>query len=195
MPIFSLQEDPEPSSNCMNLKGSVVELHVPLDSSSEGASYDYFHHHVRHRRAFRSDPDRLHRHRVAPPLLGSTDTPAFARFTAARTEPNSHFSLLLFVVFSSPRYLASFTPTKTPSGGQSKRFQGHFVAQAFQPPDQGSADSVHVDPSKVIRTELPVVFLTLQHVIGNLHSSACASAMTARLAPRRAAMRRYGAER
>jgi hypothetical protein len=49
------------------------------------------------------------------------------------------------------------TPTKIPSGGQSKRLQGHFVAQAFQPPDQGSADSVHVDPIKVIRTEFPVV--------------------------------------
>src|SRR5438445_11324411 len=62
----------------------------------------------------------------------------------------------------------ALTPTKIPSGGQSKRLQGHFVAQAFQPPDQGSADSVHVDPIKVIRTEFPVVFLTLQHVIGNL---------------------------
>src|SRR2546425_12098996 len=49
------------------------------------------------------------------------------------------------------------TPTKIPSGGQSKRLQGHFVAQAFQPPDQGSADSVHIDPIKVIRTEFPVV--------------------------------------
>src|SRR5712664_1499642 len=48
------------------------------------------------------------------------------------------------------------TPTKIPSGGQSKRLQGHFVAQAFQPPDQGSADSVHVDPIQVIRTEFPV---------------------------------------
>src|SRR5258708_38884868 len=52
------------------------------------------------------------------------------------------------------------TPTKIPSGGQSKRLQGHFVAQAFQPPDQGPADAVHVDAIKVIRTEFPVVFLT-----------------------------------
>src|SRR6266436_3964499 len=59
------------------------------------------------------------------------------------------------------------TPTKIPSDGLSKRLQGHFVTQAFQPPDQGSADSVHVDPVKVVRTEFPVVFLTLQHVIGN----------------------------
>jgi len=41
------------------------------------------------------------------------------------------------------------------------------VAQTFQPVDQGLADSVHVDPVKVIRTEFPVVFLTLQHVLGN----------------------------
>src|ERR1700680_747174 len=61
-----------------------------------------------------------------------------------------------------------FTPTKIPSSGLSKWLQGHFVAQAFQPPDQGSADAVHVDPVKVFRTEFPVVFLTLQHVIGNL---------------------------
>jgi hypothetical protein len=37
-----------------------------------------------------------------------------------------------------------------------------------QPPDQESADAVHVDTVKVVRTELPVVFLTLQHVLGNL---------------------------
>jgi hypothetical protein len=61
----------------------------------------------------------------------------------------------------------SFTPTKIHSGGLSEWLQGHFVAQTFQPVDQGSADSVHVDPVKVIRTEFPVVFLTLQHVIGN----------------------------
>src|ERR1700719_1808984 len=42
------------------------------------------------------------------------------------------------------------------------RFQGHFVAQTFQPPDQGSADSVHVDPVKVVRTEFPVVFAAPQ---------------------------------
>src|SRR5260370_9445256 len=65
------------------------------------------------------------------------------------------------------------TPTKIPSGGQSKRLQGHFVAQAFQPPDQGPADAVHVDAIKVIRTEFPVVFLTLQHVIRNLHQCMC----------------------
>src|SRR6267142_5297471 len=65
------------------------------------------------------------------------------------------------------------TPTKIPSGGLSERLQGHFVAQAFQPPDQGSADSVHVDPVKVVRTEFPVVFLTLQHVIGNLQQRVC----------------------
>src|SRR5260370_40017529 len=65
---------------------------------------------------------------------------------------------------------ASFatTPTKIPSGGLSESLQGHFVAQAFQPPDQGSADSGHVDPVKVVRTEFPVVFLTLPHVICNL---------------------------
>src|SRR5260370_32309129 len=65
---------------------------------------------------------------------------------------------------------ASFatTPTKIPSDGLSKRLQGHFVTQAFQPPDQGSADAVHVDPVKVVRAEFPVVFLTLQHVIGHL---------------------------
>src|SRR6202790_3665554 len=61
-----------------------------------------------------------------------------------------------------------FTPTKITSSGLSKWLQGHFVAQAFQPPDQGSADAVHVDPVKLVRTEFPVVFLTLQHVIGNL---------------------------
>ncbi len=61
----------------------------------------------------------------------------------------------------------AFTPTKIPSGGLSEWLQGHFVAQTFQSVDQGSADSVHVDPVKVIRTEFPVVFLTLQHVIGN----------------------------
>jgi hypothetical protein len=55
----------------------------------------------------------------------------------------------------------SRTPTKIPSGGLSKWLQDHFVAQAFQPADQGSADSVHVDPVKVVRTEFPVVFLTL----------------------------------
>src|ERR1700730_16493361 len=64
-------------------------------------------------------------------------------------------------------------PTKIPSGGLSKWLQGHFVAQAFQPADQGSADSVHVDPVKVVRTEFPVVFLTLQHVIGNLQQRMC----------------------
>src|SRR5437667_1025643 len=61
----------------------------------------------------------------------------------------------------------SLTPTKIPSGGLSKRLQGHFVAQTFQSPDQGSADSVRVDTVKVIRTEFSVVFLTLQHVIAN----------------------------
>jgi len=33
------------------------------------------------------------------------------------------------------RLLFATPPTKIPSGGQSKRLQGHFVAQAFQPPD------------------------------------------------------------
>src|SRR5258708_40033381 len=49
----------------------------------------------------------------------------------------------------------NYSPTKIPSGGQSKRLQGHFVAQAFQPPDQGPADAVHVDAIKVIRSEVP----------------------------------------
>src|SRR6266850_6211627 len=65
------------------------------------------------------------------------------------------------------------SPTKIPSGDLSEWLQGHFVAQAFQPPDQGSADAVHVDPVKVVRTEFPVVFLTLQHVIGNLQQRVC----------------------
>jgi hypothetical protein len=65
---------------------------------------------------------------------------------------------LVIVIFGSYSVAACCaTPTKIPSGGQSKRLQGHFVAQAFQPPDQGSADSLHVDPIKVIRTEFPVV--------------------------------------
>jgi hypothetical protein len=46
--------------------------------------------------------------------------------------------------------------------------RGHFVAQAFQTPDQGSADSVHVDTVKVVSTEFPVVFLALRQVIGKL---------------------------
>jgi hypothetical protein len=54
------------------------------------------------------------------------------------------------------------------SGGLSEWLQGHFVAQAFQPPDQGPADSVHVETVKVVCTQFPVAFLTLQHVIGNL---------------------------
>src|SRR6266446_2451756 len=65
------------------------------------------------------------------------------------------------------------SPTKMPSGGLRKRLQGHFVAQAFQPADQGSADSVHVDAVKVVCTEFLVVFFTLQHVIGNLQQRMC----------------------
>jgi hypothetical protein len=38
------------------------------------------------------------------------------------------------------------------------------VSQTAQSTDQGSAYSVHVDPIEVVRTEFPVVFLTLQHV-------------------------------
>src|SRR5438876_4912985 len=49
------------------------------------------------------------------------------------------------------------SPTKIPSGGLSEWLQGHFVAQAFQPSYQGSANSLHVDPVKVIRAEFPVV--------------------------------------
>src|SRR6266446_4048761 len=60
------------------------------------------------------------------------------------------------------------TPTKILSRSLREWLQGHFVAQTFQSSDQGSANSLHVDPIKVIRAEFPVVFLTLQHVISNL---------------------------
>src|SRR6266446_3314425 len=84
-----------------------------------------------------------------------------------------HLSTFLKSWHPNERRLLFATPTKIPSGGQSEWLQGHFVAQAFQPPDQGSAGSVHVDPVKVVRTEFPVVFLTLQHVIGNLQQRVC----------------------
>jgi len=86
-------------------------------------------------------------------------------WTASRKELRIARTVVLKLKTSEFKIL---TPTKIPSGGLSKRFQGHFVAQAFQSADQGSADAVHVDPVKVVRTEFPVVFLTLQHVIGNL---------------------------
>src|SRR5437899_12418175 len=60
------------------------------------------------------------------------------------------------------------SPTKIPSGGLREWIQGHFVAETFQSSAQGSANSLHVDPIKVIRAEFPLVFLTLQHVISNL---------------------------
>ena len=41
------------------------------------------------------------------------------------------------------------------------------MPQTFQPPDQGAAHSVDVDPIKVIRTKFPVVFLALEHVKRN----------------------------
>src|SRR6266404_8364201 len=106
----------------------------------------------------------------------------------ARSSASNSFSLSLFakrprirftttrhrsIVTSAASSPSGFTPTKIPSGDLSEWLQGHFVAQAFQPPDQGSADAVHVDPVKVVRTEFPVVFLTLQHVIGNLQQRVC----------------------
>jgi hypothetical protein len=53
------------------------------------------------------------------------------------------------------RRIARSLPTKIPSGGLCEWLQGHFVAQAFQSPDQGAADSVHVDPFKVVPGSLP----------------------------------------
>src|SRR6266566_5861954 len=72
------------------------------------------------------------------------------------------------------------TPTKIPSGGLGKRLQGHLVAQAFQPPDQGSADSVHVDTVKVIGTEFPVVVSGLCERQSKTASVADAAAQTLR---------------
>src|SRR6266446_3599662 len=49
------------------------------------------------------------------------------------------------------------TPTKILSRSLREWLQGHFVAQTFQSSDQGSANSLHFDPIKVIRAEFPVV--------------------------------------
>src|SRR5712664_1101495 len=79
-----------------------------------------------------------------------------------------HLSTFLKSWHPNERRLLFPTPTKILSRSLREWLQGHFVAQTFQSSDQGSANSLHVDPIKVIRAEFPVVFLTLQHVISNL---------------------------